>query len=508
MPRLSTPILTYLCASSIAAAGGGIHRTDGELTDWLFASPVATDPSGDSTDNFDLTALYLANEGSRLFLHFDTSIERNLQSGSSSDGDLIISITLPSSDVLTLDLRDRNAWLGFPANTQDWVSLGWTTAPTYASDLFEAEIDLGVVGVSQGDTITVAFSGSDSFDSGPVAYTMTGAAVTPLRRSPGQWPNTSFRVASINTEFGGLIGGISQIALKRMIDGIDAHVYCFQEEWDNNANDIDALFDDLDPLGDGADWTAYQNSGEVIVARGTITPLNELSSRYAAAIVEPIAGKPVLVLSAHLKCCGYINSSEDAQRISQAHSMAQTIASVRNAPPGSPLEPFKDVPVVVVGDYNLVGSEDPVSILTDPLGPDLRRWTLPHLIGESITTWRDAGSSFWPGTLDVLTHSKDLVRRNGFVLDTETLDATEASDLGVLQLDSLLASDHLMLVSDFGIAPAADINGDCIVDTADLGIAIGEFLTAGPLGGDLNGDGIVDTADLGILIDAFGTGCE
>ena len=52
--------------------------------------------------------------------------------------------------------------------------------------------------------------------------------------------------------------------------------------------------------------------------------------------------------------------------------------------------------------------------------------------------------------------------------------------------------------------PAADLNGDGIVDTADLGILILQFGTAGPEA-DINGDGIVDTADLGILILQFGT---
>lgn len=52
----------------------------------------------------------------------------------------------------------------------------------------------------------------------------------------------------------------------------------------------------------------------------------------------------------------------------------------------------------------------------------------------------------------------------------------------------------------------ADLNDDGVVDTADLGILIGEFGTAG-LVSDLNGDLIVDTADLGILIGSFGESC-
>jgi len=52
----------------------------------------------------------------------------------------------------------------------------------------------------------------------------------------------------------------------------------------------------------------------------------------------------------------------------------------------------------------------------------------------------------------------------------------------------------------------SDLNGDCVVDTADLGILINAFGGAGPLG-DINGDGVVDTADLGTLIAQFGAAC-
>jgi len=44
-----------------------------------------------------------------------------------------------------------------------------------------------------------------------------------------------------------------------------------------------------------------------------------------------------------------------------------------------------------------------------------------------------------------------------------------------------------------------DLNGDGVVDGADLGILLRAWGTRGPLG-DLNGDGVVDGADLGILL--------
>lgn len=47
----------------------------------------------------------------------------------------------------------------------------------------------------------------------------------------------------------------------------------------------------------------------------------------------------------------------------------------------------------------------------------------------------------------------------------------------------------------------ADLNGDGVVDGADLGLLLAAWETSGP--GDLDGDGIVDGADLGLLLAAW-----
>ncbi|MCB9847559.1 MAG: hypothetical protein H6814_04005 [Phycisphaeraceae bacterium] len=53
-----------------------------------------------------------------------------------------------------------------------------------------------------------------------------------------------------------------------------------------------------------------------------------------------------------------------------------------------------------------------------------------------------------------------------------------------------------------------NLNGDSAgVDTADLGILLGQFGTVGP-DGDCNCDGVVDTADLGILLGNFLKSCQ
>ncbi|MCB9838539.1 MAG: hypothetical protein H6813_04305 [Phycisphaeraceae bacterium] len=52
-----------------------------------------------------------------------------------------------------------------------------------------------------------------------------------------------------------------------------------------------------------------------------------------------------------------------------------------------------------------------------------------------------------------------------------------------------------------------DLNGDGVIDTADLGSLIGVFGGSSPAG-DLNCDGVVDTADLGIMLGLFGSACN
>jgi hypothetical protein len=53
-----------------------------------------------------------------------------------------------------------------------------------------------------------------------------------------------------------------------------------------------------------------------------------------------------------------------------------------------------------------------------------------------------------------------------------------------------------------GSANPADLNGDGVVNGADLGILLAAWGGSGP--GDLNGDGTINGADLGILLANWG----
>ena len=71
-----------------------------------------------------------------------------------------------------------------------------------------------------------------------------------------------------------------------------------------------------------------------------------------------------------------------------------------------------------------------------------------------------------------------------------TMDCTDVDENGVPD------------VCDPVLCPG-DLNGDEIVDAADLGLLIGDWSRTDS-DADLNDDGVVDAADLGLLIGAWG----
>ena len=70
-----------------------------------------------------------------------------------------------------------------------------------------------------------------------------------------------------------------------------------------------------------------------------------------------------------------------------------------------------------------------------------------------------------------------------------------------------LGLPRAFLLTPISMACNADINGDGVIDTADLGLLIADFGSGAPAS-DINNDGVVDTADLGMLIGVIGSTCS
>ena len=165
--------------------------------------------------------------------------------------------------------------------------------------------------------------------------------------------------------------------------------------------------------------------------------------RGAAALIEIPGKQPIVVVSVHFKCCGYAGSEEDVKRIKETDRLVQELAETEGGKFG---EKAAEAGVVVIGDYNLVGSRKPLTNLIDN---GLEDFLLRSPADGSATTWQGlrATESFWPGRLDYVTFRADrLEAKGGYKLSASELQLLRPK----LKVPKAV-SDHSMLVID--VAP-------------------------------------------------------
>ena len=291
-------------------------------------------------------------------------------------------------------------------------------------------------GLASGDELSLNFEGSDSLAL-PVELQVNSESLPPFEPLPTNKPPSGVRVASINTLQSGLADPKRAPTIRSMLDFAAADIYCFNEERDAAAFRQAVT----------AWWATGHNTQPAIIHKGsnsilTGQPAKELVTemeRVAVALVEPAGETPVVVFSVHFKCCGYSGSDEDQQRCTQAAEVSAVIKRIRSGDFG---EVAKSARLVVLGDYNLVGSREPLETL---LHAGLEELKLRSAIDQSTATWRGVSKkeTFWPGRLDFVTVDAAPQKASGFLVrcsEIGRLTATESADP--------LATDHAMLVVD------------------------------------------------------------
>jgi len=256
---------------------------------------------------------------------------------------------------------------------------------------------------------------------------------------------------SFNTYVEGLCDPNRATTLGRLLNATDGDIYCFQEEWESSA--IDKIMNRLTLLDNLGHRYIHKVRGNVITSKYPLKVLPSRNGHYAAAMLN-LKGKSLVVMSVHLSAMGYIGSKEDRWRIEQAKVILDAVEEINKGTYDDADGPSTKPSIVMIGDFNLVGSRTPVDLLINQKSSGLNDWRLPNLVGESIITWRGGPrSSFSPGKLDYCLYTSDtLTRKNGFVLNSELLDPSESKQLALRSTDSEV-SDHLMAVADFQFAP-------------------------------------------------------
>ena len=507
--QLAQVVLFILLTTFASVAHADEPRLDGLFLEWSSANLIATDPSGDATGAFDIQKVYATNRGTRLFLRFDIGSTLNMQSGLTTDGTLIAQIAMPNGKFLSMDMRNKLLWRdNDPLLTVTNESVNYAVAPSYASNEFELAIDLSAFGVVLGSPITINFSSSDSLASA-AAYTMSQSEIVAARRSANRTPGTTFRIASLNTYATGLLNSTQRPQIQRLVDAMNADIYCFQEEFNSYPEDIAQALAEANPMEDGATWNVSQYYDMAIASRSPIISLSNSSGRKGVIVDLPGEGPEdaVVIFSIHPKCCGYIGDSNDVTRISQMNSLITRVTDLRAGKLGSQYEQYRQAPIIIIGDWNLVGSRTPLDLVTDPAGLHMVDAMPAHLIGEDVMTWRTkSGETFCPGRLDLMAYQdmNGLDLLGSFILDSALLNSSELSALDLLSTDSS-CSDHLMLVGDFVFSSGtstcvSDLDGSGLVDSADVALVLLGMGECSHCAEDLDGSGLVDSADVALVL--------
>jgi hypothetical protein len=429
----------------IGKLSASVMRIDGGFKDWKDVKVCAFDPKGDAKSAFDITKVYTASQGSILYLRFDTASILNLQNGPETEGTLLVIIDLPNNKQLILDTRGRRAFLNDSLKERiPWDRLKYIVGPTYAQNEFEIQIDLGGLNINRGDAISIQ----------PVTFAFSHPSETPKRRSHHRNPGTDVRIVSLNTYFEGLSDPNREDAMGRLLNSVNGDVYCFQEEWKTEGHG--AILKRLMPLGNENPWDIHKVHGNVIASKYPLKILPSKNDKYAAAYIKS-AENYLFIINVHLSAMGYIGSEEDRLRIRQVDDIVAMIDEIHRGQYDEDDAPCKKPAIVIVGDFNLVGSRTPLDLIIDKKVYGLKDWLIPNLIGESVVTWREGSrASFSPGKLDYVIYSaKTLIPKNGFILNSELLNRTELKQLNLDVADSKL-SDHLSITVDFQFSDSSE----------------------------------------------------
>ena len=445
------------------------------------------------TDNGrDLVGLAAVAEYSRLWIGLRFAGEENADTEPGLlllvDGDDDASTGTPMGGLgceLVWDIGDRNAVVS-PENVQledtrtmrALYELGIRVQPTITSDQLEIVLPYRMPdgrNFFEGPRARIALLDTVSGDRLPVeggvelTWGERDLAVQsiPLDRGrPGD-----LRIANFNIEHEGLLkvdDTRRQAAIGRLLRAVDADVWVINEVWDGSP---EAIRDRLATLvGDAPDaWHAMkEDSGNVLVSRlpilqkGEVIEVESENPRdrhrvsYALLLDDEIG--QVMVIANHWRCCG----ADDKRQI-EADGVVSFFRDLRTR--GGRIDVPEDLPVVLVGDFNLVGLAQPRrTVLTGDVqdearfgedfppdwdGSPLEALVLRHPDAPYTSTWRSSGQPYYPGRLDyvMLTDSAVEVARH-YALFTETLDEQTLRQHDLRRDDSTVASDHAVLVVD------------------------------------------------------------
>lgn len=482
--HIPTRLLSFALSATVLAAplaAQGLRFTvEGDLGEWT-SIPATTDPAGDGS--LDLLSLRAARDETSLVLALECGQEFLLQESNSlrlyldADGDAGTGLAVEGIGAeLVWSFGSRSGTVYLPGSQSvNHEALGLRTLPTHTSAAYEIGLDLAAAPGGQalfsGSTARAVFkdlAGGDRLpNSGSVAIDLAPPELPPLERGDIARPaGSALRLLSWNTEFGGLFDNAVTGSYDRVLTALAPDLAVFCEIWDQSASQVEQRLEQLVP--EQGPWHAVKIDGGNAIA----TPLPVLGSwlvqdgyRETAVLVDATStlGSQVLLIGCHLRCC-----TANSQRQDEMDGLVEFLKDARE--PGGRLTLAEGTPILLAGDFNLVGDRQQLLTLLSgdivdngAYGPDSPPdWDggplvdlIPrHLGGPDTWTWSGEGSSYLPGRLDFVFYTGSALRAvDSGALWTPELTAGELAAWGLQANDAPSAADHCPVFADF--APPA-----------------------------------------------------
>lgn len=438
---LFTPILLHAQSLPI--------EIDGDFDDWEQATLLySIDITAPSPAGIHVKRVWVANDDRFLYLKIEV------------DREIILQEVNPIALLLDTDNNASNGaelrWLfGSRQGTFQHASVSQTirypnirlrTAPTVSSSMFEIAIGRdsnpnGSNSLFPSDAITIQFQGIGhstaiggyTFDPTPVP----APDPIPLER----FDDSDVRVLAFNAWSDKLFDVQFTNHYRRILAALDPDVIAFQEIWDHDAAQTAQRVESLLPSADGARWHAVKlDQGNVTISKYPILAswLIMNDHRLTAALIDlPESYKTDLMLvNIHLRCC----SRGETNRWNEVAALANFISNA----------PIPDgTPIVLAGDFNLVGNSGQLSAIETN---GLQRVRARQTEKRMNYTWRNDSGAYSPGKLDYIFYSsRSLTLKNKYTLQVEEMSPIQRERYGLQDGDTQLASDHLPHVADFQV---------------------------------------------------------
>ncbi len=336
-------------------------------------------------------------------------------------------------------------------------NLGFMFAPPFTAIEYEVAISLSAepkpgIKLFVSDTIHIALW--DNSENGDLAPDYGQVFTYIIKRNCGNSaqlpeikikPDKGFRVLSWNVFNDGFTDPSRKNDFAKILQLLNPDIISFIECWQSQPEEVDSILQKLLP---GTWYVRKYGEGVIFASRFKILDIIPVKPGANENIVGFKLRKDntdFLFFSCHLSCCYF-----DAERILETQALMAIINKEATYQDGN-----LRMPVILAGDFNIVGSDVPYKNLTTgrlhlSQKPVLRDLVPVQTDRPSAITWRDYEKIFSPARLDYIFYSpSNLYPIHSFILNTRRLKPEILEKMGLDAEIMSRCSDHLPLVADF-----------------------------------------------------------